>query len=125
MVDTLCARIARPIVFFPLLAILAVLSVSGVIQAGLALTERRDADLIRRVAYYQSHHQSVLVTRNEERLLHQMRVALRKRGYNAGPVDAAMDARTADVLRAFQQREGLPVTGQADGPTMMALGVEP
>lgn len=124
MVDTLSARITRPIVFFPLLAGLAVLSVYGVIQEGLALTDRRDADLIRRVADHESHRQSVLVTRHEERL-HQMRMALHKRGYNAGPVDAAMDPRTADALRAFQQREGLPVTGQADGPTMMALGVEP
>jgi hypothetical protein len=34
-------------------------------------------------------------------------VARRKRGYNAGPVDAAMNPRTADALPVFQHRERL------------------
>jgi hypothetical protein len=57
MVDTLGARLARPRVFFPLLAGLAMLSVYGVFEAGLALTDHQDADLVRRVANDQSHRQ--------------------------------------------------------------------
>jgi hypothetical protein len=34
-------------------------------------------------------------------------VAPRKRGYNAGPVDAAMDPGPPTPLPVFQQREGL------------------
>jgi hypothetical protein len=124
MIDRLRARISQPILFFPMLAALAVLSVYGIIQAGLTVTDRWDAALAWRAAYDQSHQATVLVARYEERL-HQTRAALRKRGYDTGPVNAAMGPRTAEALRAFQEREGLPVTGRADGPTMMALGIEP
>jgi hypothetical protein len=57
MVETLGARLARPRVIFPLLAGLAMLAVYGVFEAGLALTDHQDADLIRRVADDQSHRQ--------------------------------------------------------------------
>jgi hypothetical protein len=45
------------------------------------------------------------VAQGVARLL-QVRVAPRKRGYNAGPVDVAMNLRTADALPVFQRREG-------------------
>ena len=124
MIDTLRAWLVRPIVFFPSVAALSVLSVYAVIQGGFILTDRWDRDLSRRAAYNESRRPAILVDRYQVRL-REVRVALHKRGYNAGPVDAAMGPQTADALRAFQQRQGLPVTGRADPPTMLALGVEP
>ena len=122
--DRLPHRLLRPAVFFPLLAGLGVLSVYGVIQTGLALTDRWEQSLAARLAYYRSHQPTVLASRYEERL-RAARVALRKRGYDAGPTGAAMGPHTADALRSFQRRQGLPVTGRADQPTLTALGVEP
>lgn len=122
--DRLPRRLLRPVVFFPLLAGLAVLSVYGVVQAGLALADRWEQGLAARMAYYRSHQPAVLATRYEERL-RAVRVALRERGYDAGPTGAAMGPHTADALRSFQRRQGLPVTGRADQPTLTALGVEP
>ena len=122
--DPLRDRLLRPVIFFPLLAGLAVLSVYGVIQAGLTVTDRWEQSLAARMAHYRSHQPTVLVSRYEERL-RAVRVALRKRGYDAGPTGAAMGPHTADALRSFQRRQGLPVTGRADQPTLTALGVEP
>lgn len=122
-IDSLSAGILRPLVLFPLLAVLAVLSVYAVVQAGLALTARWDSVLLARMESYRSRQPAVLVTRYEERL-HAVRVALRERGYDAGPAGAAMGPHTAEALRSFQRREGLPVTGRADQPTLSALGLE-
>ncbi|HKW93077.1 MAG TPA: peptidoglycan-binding domain-containing protein [Methylomirabilota bacterium] len=124
MIDTLRAWLIRPIVFFPSVAALAVLSVYAIIQGGLMLTDRWDRDLARRAAYNESRRPAILVDRYQVRF-REVRTALRKRRYNAGPGDAVMGPQTADALRAFQQRQGLPVTGRADPPTMLALGVEP
>ncbi len=115
-------RIMQPIVLFPLLALVSVLAVFAVIQGGLALAARWDHSMMARAEYYRSHRPAVLVSRYEERP-GAVRVALRKRGYDAGPVDAAMGPRTAEALRSFQRRQGLPVTGRADEPTITALGV--
>ena len=49
--------------------------------------------------------------------------ALKDRGFNAGPVDGRMGASTVDALRRFQAAAGLPVTGDADTNTMVALGI--
>jgi peptidoglycan hydrolase-like protein with peptidoglycan-binding domain len=116
-------RVLRPIVLFPVLAVVSVLSVFAVIQGGLALAARWDRSLMARAEYYQSHRPAVLVSRYEERL-GAVRVALRKRGYDAGPVNAAMGPRTAEALRSFQRRQGLPVTGRADDNTVTALGIQ-
>lgn len=122
-IGSLRDRILRPVVLFPLLAGVAVLSVYGVVQAGLALTARWDGGLLARMEHYRGRQPTVLVTRYEERL-HTVRVALRERGYDAGPTGAAMGPHTAEALRSFQRREGLPVTGRADQPTLTALGLE-
>ena len=122
--DSLRDRITHPAVFFPLVAALAVLAVFGVIQAGLAATDRWDRSVAARMEYYRAHQPTVLVSRYEERLL-AVRVALRKRGYDAGPTGAAMGPPTAEALRSFQRRQGLPVTGRAVQPTLTALGLEP
>jgi Putative peptidoglycan binding domain len=115
--------IMRPVVFFPLLAGLAVLSVYGVIELGLAMTGRWERDVMRRMAHYRDQQPQVLVIRYEERL-RAVRAALKERGYPAGPTDAAMNSRTAEALRSFQRRHGLRVTGRPDPATLMALGLE-
>ncbi len=121
--DSLRDRILRPVVFFPLLAGVAVLSVYGVIQTGLVLADGWDRSLMARVEYYRSHQPTVMVSRYEDRL-HAVRVALRQRGYDAGPAGAAMGPPTAEALRSFQRRQGLPVTGRPDQTTLTALGLE-
>jgi peptidoglycan hydrolase-like protein with peptidoglycan-binding domain len=42
-------------------------------------------------------------------------------GLDPGPIDGRMGGRTAAALETFQQREGLDVTGTADGQTLDAL----
>jgi len=116
-------RLTRPLVFFPVVAGLAVVMVFGIIETGLALTNRWEQDLMRRMEYYRAQQPQVLTARYEERL-HAVRAALKQRGYNAGPTDAVMGPRTAQALRSFQQREGLRVTGRPDSATLTALGVE-
>ena len=123
MNTTTLNRVMQPIVLFPLLAAVSVASVFAVIQGGLALAARWDQSLMARAEYYQSHKPAVLITRYEERLS-AVRVALRKRGYDAGPANAAMGPRTAEALRSFQRRQGLPVTGRADESTVTALGIQ-
>ena len=127
MIEQLSGRvrrhILRPVVFFPLVAALAVLAVYGVIEIGLAMTGRWERDLMHRMEYYRQHQPNVLVTRYEERL-RAVRAALKERGYPAGPTDAMMNTHTAEALRAFQRRHGLRVTGRPDQATVMALGLE-
>ena len=49
---------------------------------------------------------------------------LRDLGYTPGPIDGVMRSGTAAALRAFQQQEGLRVTGRANPETLAALGIE-
>jgi hypothetical protein len=51
-----------------------------------------------------------------------LQVALRAQGLYRGPVDAISGPETVAATRAFQQMEGLPVTGLADARTRRALG---
>lgn len=122
MIDLLRAWIARPMVFFPLVALIAVLTVYGFIEVGLAASTRWDRDLSKRMERYRANQPSVLVSRYEERLK-AVRLALKARGYNPGAPEAAMGPRTAEALRSFQRRQGLPVTGRPDTPTLIALGL--
>ncbi|MGH7350458.1 MAG: peptidoglycan-binding domain-containing protein [Candidatus Rokuibacteriota bacterium] len=115
--------LTRPVVFFPLMAALAVLSVYGVVELGLAMTGRWERDLTRRMDYYRDHQPEVLVIRYQERL-QAVQVALKRLGYDAGPADAAMGPLTAEALRAFQRRQGLRVTGRPDPQTLTALGLQ-
>jgi len=115
--------LTRPVVFFPLVAGLALLAVYGIIEVGLAMTGRWERDLMRRMEYYRDHQPKMPVTRYEERL-RAVRTALKERGYQAGPTDAAMNPHTAEALRSFQRRQGLQITGRPDPATVMALGLE-
>ena len=123
LIDRVRRQILRPVVFFPLIAGLAVVSVYGVIEIGLAMTGRWERDLMLRMEHYRQHQPNVLVTRYEERL-RAVRTALKERGYPAGPTDAVMNSHTAEALRSFQRRQGLRVTGRPDTATVMALGLE-
>jgi hypothetical protein len=123
LIGPLRRHLTRPVVFFPLVAGLAVLSVYGTIEVGLAMTGRWERNLMRRVEYYRDHQPKVLVTSYEERL-RAVRDALKERGYPAGPTDAVMNVHTAEALRSFQRRQGLRVTGRPDPATAMALGLE-
>jgi peptidoglycan hydrolase-like protein with peptidoglycan-binding domain len=114
--------LTRPLTFVPLLAVLAVLAVYGVIEAGLAVTGRWERDLMQRMEYYRTHQPRVMVAQYEERL-RAVRAALKERGYDAGPPNAAMGPRTADALRTFQRRHGLRMTGRPDHETLTALGL--
>ena len=51
-----------------------------------------------------------------------LQVALRAQGLYRGPIDAIAGAQTAAAVRAFQRKQGLPVTGVADARTRAALG---
>jgi len=52
----------------------------------------------------------------------QIQDALTKAGYDAGPSDNVMGARTKAALTKFQKDKGLPV-GNLDFETLKALGV--
>lgn len=122
MSDSLRAWVTRPMVFFPLLALLAVLAVYGFIELGLAATSRWERDLARRMERYRASQPAVMVSHYEQRLK-AVRLALRERGYNAGAPEAVMGPRTAEALRSFQRHQGLPVTGRPDASTLVALGL--
>ena len=123
LIAPLRRHLTRPVVFFPVVAGLALLAVYGIIEVGLAMTGRWERDLMRRMEYYRDHQPKMLVTRYEERL-RAVRTALKERGYPAGATDAAMNPHTAEALRSFQRRQGLHVTGRPDPATVMALGLE-
>jgi lipoprotein-anchoring transpeptidase ErfK/SrfK len=44
-------------------------------------------------------------------------VELARRGFSSGAIDGVGGAQSAAALKAFQEREGIPVTGALDGPT--------
>jgi peptidoglycan hydrolase-like protein with peptidoglycan-binding domain len=49
--------------------------------------------------------------------------ALKQKGYNPGPVDGILGARTSDALREFQKAQGLVETGRLDAATRNKLGL--
>jgi peptidoglycan hydrolase-like protein with peptidoglycan-binding domain len=42
----------------------------------------------------------------------------------AGPVDGELSTQTEAALRAYQEKQGLPVSGAADQATLKALQLE-
>ena len=48
--------------------------------------------------------------------------ALKDAGHDPGSIDGVMGARTSAALKAYQQKQGLPVTGQLDDATAAKLG---
>jgi peptidoglycan hydrolase-like protein with peptidoglycan-binding domain len=49
---------------------------------------------------------------------------LQREGVYAGPVDGELNAQTEAALRAYQQKQGLPVSGAVDAPTLKQLQLE-
>ena len=49
--------------------------------------------------------------------------ALRREGFDPGPIDGVMGPRTVAAIEAFQKAENLSVTGRADAQTLGRLGV--
>ena len=47
--------------------------------------------------------------------------ALNQKGFNVGAVDGIMGPKTQQALSQFQQKNGLPATGQLDRKTIAAL----
>jgi len=52
-----------------------------------------------------------------------VQTALKDKGFDPGPVDGRMGPQTRSALRAYQKKEGLPTTGNADAKTLTALKV--
>ncbi len=50
-----------------------------------------------------------------------MRARLKEEGFDAGPVGSGFGQSAAEALAAYQQKNGLPVSGLPDQPTLNAL----
>jgi peptidoglycan hydrolase-like protein with peptidoglycan-binding domain len=49
---------------------------------------------------------------------------LKTEGVYAGPVDGEMNAQTEAALRAYQEKQGLPISGAVDETTLKQLQLE-
>lgn len=49
---------------------------------------------------------------------------LKTEGVYAGPVDGELNTQTEAALRAYQEKQGLPVSGTADKATLKELQIE-
>ena len=58
---------------------------------------------------------------NEEKI-RQIQQALHERGFEPGPADGILGARTKRAVRDFQDRYGIKATGDLDNQTLYALG---
>jgi hypothetical protein len=56
--------------------------------------------------------------------IRQIQERLAEKGFNPGPLDGQMGAKTAAALHQFQRAHGLPITGELDAATLRALGLE-
>lgn len=54
-----------------------------------------------------------------------LQIALEAAGYSPGLIDGAIGSRTRLALAAFQDGESLPITGEADGATLLLLRPDP
>jgi peptidoglycan hydrolase-like protein with peptidoglycan-binding domain len=61
------------------------------------------------------------ITTDNLNLVHER---LKTEGVYAGPVDGEMTAQTEAALRAYQEKQGLPVSGAADETTLKQLQLE-
>jgi peptidoglycan hydrolase-like protein with peptidoglycan-binding domain len=69
----------------------------------------------------QSPTQRDIITKDNLKLLQQR---LTTEGVYAGPLDGEMNAQTEAALRAYQEKQGLPVSGAADEATLKQLQLE-
>jgi peptidoglycan hydrolase-like protein with peptidoglycan-binding domain len=69
----------------------------------------------------QRPEQKQLITKDNLKLVQER---LKAEGVYAGPVDGEMNAQTEAALRAYQEKQGLPVSGAADETTLKQLQLE-
>ena len=65
--------------------------------------------------------QQQLLTKDNLKLVQER---LKTEGVYAGPVDGEMNAQTEAALRAYQTKQGIPVSGAADAETLKQLQLE-
>ncbi len=53
----------------------------------------------------------------------QAQQALKDKGYDPGPIDGVMGARTKEAIKSFQNASSLQVTGTLDAQTSQQLGI--
>lgn len=58
-------------------------------------------------------------------LIKRVQMKLVAEGYDPGPIDGAMGAKTHSALRKYQAAKGLPVTGNIDAKTLSAMRIVP
>jgi peptidoglycan hydrolase-like protein with peptidoglycan-binding domain len=69
----------------------------------------------------QPPEQRQIITKDNFKLVQER---LKAEGVYAGPVDGEMNAQTEAALRAYQEKQGLPVSGAADETTLKQLQLE-
>jgi peptidoglycan hydrolase-like protein with peptidoglycan-binding domain len=69
----------------------------------------------------QRPEQKQLITTDNLKLVQER---LKTEGVYAGPVNGEMSAQTEAALRAYQEKQGLPVSGAADEATLKQLQLE-
>jgi peptidoglycan hydrolase-like protein with peptidoglycan-binding domain len=69
----------------------------------------------------QPPEQRKLLTKENLKLV---QARLQAEGVYAGPLDGELNAQTEAALRAYQQKQGLPVSGAADEATLKQLQLE-
>jgi peptidoglycan hydrolase-like protein with peptidoglycan-binding domain len=69
----------------------------------------------------QRPEQEKLITKDNLKLVQER---LKTEGVYAGPVDGELSTQTEAALRAYQEKQGLPVSGAADQATLKALQLE-
>jgi membrane-bound lytic murein transglycosylase B len=69
----------------------------------------------------QRPEQKQVITKDNLKLVQER---LKAEGVYAGPVDGEMNAQTEAALRAYQEKQGLAVSGAADETTLKQLQLE-
>jgi peptidoglycan hydrolase-like protein with peptidoglycan-binding domain len=69
----------------------------------------------------QRPEQKQLLTKENLKLV---QARLQAEGVYAGPVDGELNAQTEAALRAYQQKQGIPVSGAADEATLKQLQID-
>ena len=64
---------------------------------------------------------SAIPTLSPERIM-QVQQALQRKGFNPGPIDGVIGPMTREAVRSYQDRYGMPATGEIDNQTLYALG---
>ena len=64
---------------------------------------------------------SAIPTLSPERIL-KVQQALQRKGFNPGPIDGVLGPMTREAIRSYQDRYGIPATGEIDNQTLYALG---